>query len=74
MAAALLPRDVYVVSTRYRIGAGFRAVALPANAILIRHAVRNIIAVGPHTENRKIRRNEDLDPRALGEFHFFPVA
>jgi hypothetical protein len=63
-----------LVSTRYAISPA-DSVARPAHSVFVRYAVRDIIAFGPHAEDRQIpdghgfRRNMHLDSSAFGEMH-----
>src|ERR1700691_510684 len=78
----MLPRVTstrMLVSTRYAISlAG--SVARLAHAVFVRYAVRDVLAVGPHAEDRQIpnglglswralRGDMHLDSRAFGELH-----
>src|SRR5581483_1967213 len=68
------------VSTRYAIRS--RSVTRLAHAIFVRHAVRDVVAIGPHAESgvfadgfwtaaRLLVRNLHLDSGAFGELHVF---
>lgn len=77
----MLPRVTFtrmLMSTRYAIARWFSSVA--GGCVLVRYAVRDVIAVGPHAEDRKIpdgleplwlafRADMHFDSRALGEPH-----
>src|SRR5260370_34673313 len=78
----MLPRvtsTTMFVSTRYAIAPG-DSVAWPADAIFVRDAIGDVVAVGPHAEDRRIpdglwplrcvfRRDMHFDSRAFGELH-----
>src|ERR1039458_5029790 len=78
----MLPRVTstrMLVSTKYAIAWG-GSVAWPADAVFVRYAVRDVVAVGPHAEDRQIADglgplwcafggDMRFDSRAFGEIH-----
>jgi hypothetical protein len=78
VSAREVHHDVGVNEVRHRITVF--SVAWPADAVFVRYAIGDVVAVGPHPERRKFanglrplwrlfRREMHFDSRAFGELH-----